>query len=98
MDGSLPPELVQQTVDKASDEFDVCFQRTMRERPELSGRLDLDFLIDEGGLVAGVKGSADLPDSIVDCIVNVFRGLQFPSPREGTVVVAYAVEFIPGDP
>lgn len=97
VDGALPPEAVKRTVDDALPTLNACFQRAMREQPKLKGRLDIDFLIDEAGEVAGVKGSADLPDPVVTCIIAAFRALRFPSPAEGTVVVAYAVEFLPGD-
>ena len=40
-----------------------------------------------------------LPDpQTVDCVVDVFRTLEFPKPEGGIVTVVYPLIFSPGDP
>lgn len=56
------------------------------------------FIIDTDGTVKQPRpAGADVADARVEaCVVESFRGLQFPQPEGGTVTVVYPITFSPG--
>ncbi|EYF02579.1 AgmX/PglI C-terminal domain-containing protein [Chondromyces apiculatus] len=95
--GRLPPEVVQRIVRQNFGRFRLCYEQGLRRNPELTGRVTTRFTIKTDGSVGALaNGGSDIPDTMVTaCVVNAFRGLSFPSPEAGVVVVTYPIMFSP---
>jgi len=63
--------------------------------PKLEGRVEVKFVIDERGKVSCATGERSaLPDpAVVACVVDGFRKLTFPPPRDGRLTVVYPINF-----
>ena len=67
--------------------FRRCYQKELDRENKVSGKVELHFNIGASGSVtkAGVTQSA-LPSSVDGCVINVLKGIKFPSPLGGGVV------------
>jgi hypothetical protein len=91
VEGPLTKDAVVATVRADEDALRACYQRGLRDNPQLSGHFTVSLLIGEGGGVAsaGVR-DLELPDSkVVTCIHHVLTSLVFPAPTGGVVKVSY---------
>lgn len=97
--GRLPPEVIQRIVRQNFGRFRLCYENSLRNNPNLQGRVAVRFVIGRDGAVSSVaNGGSDLPDSsAVSCVVRAFYGLSFPQPEEGIVTVTYPIMFSPGE-
>ena len=68
-------------------QFRYCYQKELDRENKVSGRIELHFNIGASGRVAkaGIAKSA-LPSSVERCVVNILKGIKFPSPLGGGVV------------
>ena len=66
---------------------------------ELTGRVLLNFTIDQDGQVAEVKDAgSDLGDlSVIDCVAEAFYAMEFPEPEGGVVRLRYSILLNEGD-
>lgn len=97
MTGQLPPEVIQRIVRNNYGRFRACYEGALRNNPNLSGRVVVNFVIGRDGSVSSVGGGGDLPDAgVVSCVASNFRGLTFPPPEHGIVTVSYPIVFTPG--
>jgi hypothetical protein len=93
----LPPEEIQRVVQENFARLRDCYEKGLRKRPNLAGRIAVSFVIELDGKTSQVedKGS-DLPDKdVVRCVVAAFVDLKFPSPKGGTVKFTYPCVFAP---
>lgn len=58
----------------------ACYQHASQSRPDLAGRVVVRFVVNTDGSVKDVgNGGSDLPDeTVVKCVMNLFRGMMFP--------------------
>ena len=98
--GRLPPEIIQRIVRQNFGRFRACYENSLRNSPNLAGRVTVRFVIGRDGAVSNVgNGGSDLPDGgVVSCVVRAFYGLSFPQPEGGIVTVTYPIVFAPGTP
>jgi len=97
--GRLHPPLIQQVVRAHSGQMRACYVLGLRRDPTLHGRIDTVFAIGRDGstILAQIKSST-LPDkAVVDCVLDVFKGLRYPAPEGGIVTVGYPIMFSPSD-
>lgn len=99
VNGRLPPEVIQRIVRQNFGRFRLCYENGLRANPKLEGRITVRFVIDPQGAVSSSKDAgSDLPDpAVVSCVARAFGMLSFPQPEGGSVVVAYPMNFSPGD-
>jgi Ca-activated chloride channel family protein len=97
--GRLPPEVVKRIVRQNFGRFRLCYEKGLRNNPELEGRVTIAFTIGaDGTVVTSTDGGSTLPDSAVkSCVVAGVRGLAFPAPEGGVVTVRFPVMFSPAD-
>ncbi|AKT37184.1 VIT domain-containing protein [Chondromyces crocatus] len=97
VNGRLPPEVIQRIVRQNFGRFRLCYDAGLQRNPELEGRVTVRFAINAEGSAVGVgDGGSSLPDAtVVGCVVQAFRGLSFPSPEGGVVMVTYPIQFNP---
>lgn len=82
--------IVQRVVRHSIDAMRTCDPR------RVTGTVAIHATIDTTGAVARVEAGAEsaLADAdVVSCVVEVFRGLVFPQPRAGNVVLVYPIRF-----
>ena len=101
--GSLPPEVIKRIVRAKLGSFKACYERGLSKKPELAGKVSVEFVIGlKGNVVSAKSGKAtDLDDKeVVGCVVKGFSTLSFPNPENGIVKVTYPLKFAPdtGEP
>ena len=99
VNGRLPAEVIQRIVRQNFGRFRLCYENSLRNNPNLQGRVTVKFVIDRSGAVGmTADGGSDIPDSgVVQCVVRGFGNLSFPQPEGGMVTVVYPILFDPGD-
>jgi hypothetical protein len=101
VNGRIAPEIVQRIVRASFDRTKACYERALKKTPSLTGRVTTRFVIDEGGKVSSAAPEASgttLADAqAVDCVVGVFKTLEFPKPQGGIVTIVYPLVFSPSD-
>ena len=97
--GRLPPEVIQRIVRQSFGRFRFCYEKGLRNNPNLQGRVSARFEIRTDGAVGSVSsGGSDMPDSaVVSCVVRAFYGFAFPQPEGGSVTVVAPIMFSPGE-
>tara|TARA_Y100000768_G_scaffold388607_1_gene385559 strand:+ start:4752 stop:6776 length:2025 start_codon:yes stop_codon:yes gene_type:complete len=97
--GSMDPDVIRRILREHIPQFRSCYQKELnRNSANISGQIRLVFTIGASGAVsrAGVDGNSSLPGNVRGCVVNVLRGIQFPSPLGGgTVDVKQPFNFYP---
>ena len=88
--GVLAPSSVLPVVAARFGHFGQCYSAALARNPELRGRVDVRFRIEESGAVRSVRtSSAAVVDSgLLSCLAAAFEGLSFP-PAEGSTDVTY---------
>jgi hypothetical protein len=97
--GSLPPERIQEVVRERFGVMRLCYEAGMRRNTSLQGRVETKFVIELNGTVTtSALQCTTMPDDVaVDCVVDAFRKLEFPSRKGGTVTVVYPIIFRPSN-
>jgi len=98
--GSMDPDVIRRILREHIPQFRSCYQKELNRNTgrDISGSIRLVFTIGASGSVsrAGVDGTTQLPANVKGCVVNVLRGIQFPSPMGGgTVDVKQPFNFYP---
>ncbi|HEY6726666.1 MAG TPA: AgmX/PglI C-terminal domain-containing protein [Polyangiaceae bacterium] len=95
--GRLPQEQIVRVVRANFGRFRLCYEQGLARNAALAGRVQLRFVIArDGSLSHVVDAGSDLPDSkVVRCVMNSLKGLSFPQPDAGLVVVVFPVLFEP---
>lgn len=98
--GSMDPDVIRRILREHIPQFRSCYQKELNRNSgrDISGSIRLVFTIGASGSVsrAGVDGRTRLPRRVKGCVVNVLRGIQFPSPLGGgTVDVKQPFNFYP---
>lgn len=96
--GRLPREVIERVTAQHRGRMRLCYESALRSRPDLQGRVTVQFVIGPKGSVTSAKGDgSDLPDAnVVNCVVRAITGITFPEPEGGVVSVRYPVAFSPG--
>jgi hypothetical protein len=99
LSGALSVDDVRRVVRTSHGRFRACYERGLRDNPNLQGRISARFVVDVDGNVGNVgSGGSDLPDAwAVSCVVRSFYGLSFPRPARGIATVTVPILFSPGD-
>jgi len=104
LDGGAPARLdadsIRDVVREHRDELGFCFAWQLHSRPELGGRLTMEFVIGPDGQVTESRVIEDeLGDEVVQrCFVGVTRRMEFPPPDGGgEVTVHYPFTLRPDD-
>lgn len=89
--GSLSKETVRRTIGLHIPEVRHCYTQALTSRPELQGRVVVQFVISPSGAVtkAVVKESSLDDPKTAQCIADVVNRIDFPAPQGGLVIVSY---------
>jgi TonB family protein len=87
--GSLDKEVIRGVIRKHLNEVKFCYEKVLAEKPDLTGRVMIQFTISaDGSVVASVVQSSTMNNAVVeDCIVKAVRRWQFPAPTGGGIVI-----------
>jgi TonB family protein len=94
--GSLSKEAIRRTIHQNISQVRYCYERALSERPALSGRISIQFLINPSGLVQqSMVGQSSMGHPALDrCVADAVRRWTFPAPEGGGYVhVSYPFVF-----
>ena len=87
--GSLSKEVIRRVIRQHINEIRFCYEQVLATKPDLGGRVGIQFIISPTGAVQMSKlASSTLGNGTVEqCIVKAVRRWTFPSPEGGGVVI-----------
>ncbi|MFZ5470739.1 MAG: TonB family protein, partial [Myxococcota bacterium] len=95
-EGCLDKELVRQVIRRNVGQIRYCYEAQLNQKPELSGKVAVRFVISAQGVVS----QAEIAESSADhagleaCVTSRVKSWRFPKPRaNGQVVVTYPFLF-----
>jgi hypothetical protein len=93
--GKLPKEVIRRTLREASRILGLCYADGLEWDENLRGVVRTRFVIAEDGSVTDIGADrSDMPDrAVIDCTLEVLKGLRFPRPEGGAVAVSYPILF-----
>jgi len=97
--GRLDPLMIQSLVRGQYDRMRHCYEEGLKRDQQLHGKVSVRFVIERDGTVHSItlEPTTTLGDtSVVQCIVDVYKTLQFPKPDSGIITVVYPIGFDPG--
>jgi TonB family protein len=97
--GGLSPDVIRRVVRRHLNEVRFCYEQQLNTRPDLQGRVTVNFIISGSGAVqSSAVRSSDLGNPEVErCIVQAVRRWTFPQPDGGGIVgVNYPFVLSPG--
>jgi TonB family protein len=89
--GSLDKDLIRRIIRRHINEVKFCYESELTRKPDLQGRVMVQFTIAPTGQVAAsiVQSSTMGNPPVEQCIANAVRRWEFPKPQGGIVVVTY---------
>ncbi|WP_437850370.1 AgmX/PglI C-terminal domain-containing protein [Sorangium sp. So ce363] len=95
--GRFPSAVDLRIVRQRFDRYRACYELGLHHDQSLKGRVTVSFTIDpRGAAVKARDDGSDLPYQVtVSCVVDAFKGLNFPAPEGGSVDVVYSLVFAP---
>ena len=93
--GTLNQKVVAAVIQANVGGFKTCFERRLREVPDLAGRVFIEFTIDADGQVSHVKIAENTTDDDVfaQCLIRQVKRLRFPPPSGGEVTFIFPFIF-----
>lgn len=87
--GSLSKEVIRRAIQRHINEVRFCYEQELASRPDLSGRVQVKFVIAPSGAVqaANVESSSLAASRAEQCIAQAVRRWSFPAPDGGGVVI-----------
>ncbi len=95
VDGALDSGAIAKVVRQRKRMLQDCYERELKRDPGLSGKIEIEFTIDENGRVEDARVSSNRmgSDAVGDCIVSRIRRWRFPKPDGGSVTVNFPFIF-----
>jgi hypothetical protein len=87
--GSLSKEVIRRVIQRHINEVRFCYEQELNSRPDLSGRVQVKFIISPSGAVqaANVESSTLGAARAETCIAQAVRRWTFPAPDGGGIVI-----------
>jgi TonB family protein len=98
--GLLDKQIIRRVIRSHQNEVRACYDRALLQRPDLGGRVTVQFTLDgHGDVVAAVVQQSTLgAPPLEQCIAAAVRRWKFPSADGGGIVVAsYPFVLVPSD-
>ncbi len=96
--GDFDSQLVAREIRKRLGQIKSCYERELRRNPTLSGKVSVEFTIQESGSVSGAKAVENSTGdaAVASCVVGVISRFRFnPGPEGGSVNFRYPFVFEP---
>jgi hypothetical protein len=96
--GSVDKDQIRKVVRGHISEIRYCYNEGLSRKPELAGKLTVDFEIAASGEVSksSVSGSTLNDAPVESCIAAAVKSWKFPQPTGGSVDVSYPFALEPG--
>lgn len=93
--GVIDPKAVNAYIKAHFSQVKGCYERRLKVKPFLQGKVDLNIAISASGKVTGVKVNSDTvrDAAMLSCVKSTVRGWRFPKPEGGRVVIAKTFNF-----
>ena len=93
--GALDKSVIQAAVQKKIGKLKFCYMDALSSAPQLAGRVDFKFIINEDGSLKSVKvEKSELKAPTAEaCMLAHLQKTTFPQPKGGIVVVRYPIIF-----
>ncbi len=80
--GSIDKEAIRRIIQQNKNAIRSCYERSLQRKPDLYGKLVLEWDIEEKGRVsrASVKSNSLGDDQVATCIMGRIKSLRFPEP------------------
>src|SRR5258708_3713979 len=93
--GRLPIDDILKVVRKNHDKLGRCYADGLGKNPRLAGSIRARFRIATNGTMESVKvlGTTLPDDRVVQCVVEEYKKLEFPSPDGGAAWTVYEIAF-----
>ena len=87
--GSLSKEVIRRVIQRHINEVRFCYEQQLNQRPDLEGRISVQFVISPTGAVqmAAVSASDMGSPPVETCIAGAVQRWSFPAPEGGGIVV-----------
>jgi FHA domain len=87
--GSLDKEIIRRIIRRHINEVKYCYEQELMKKPDLGGRILVQFTISGGGQVlSSVLQSSTMSNTRVEmCTVQAVRRWEFPKPLGGGIVI-----------
>lgn len=87
--GSLSKEVIRRVIQRHINEVRFCYEQELNSRPDLSGRVQIKFIISPSGAVqaANTESSTLGSPKAETCIATAVRRWTFPAPDGGGIVI-----------
>jgi len=87
--GSLSKEVIRRVIRRHLNEVRFCYEQQLNQRPDLEGRVIVNFIISPSGAVqaSSVRNSSLGNSAAESCIASAVRRWNFPAPDGGGIVV-----------
>ncbi len=74
-----------------------CYEKALGQQEQLTGKLTVGVCVGVGGQVCSARIEKDSLGSplVAQCVLNLYRSVTFPSPKNGCVQAAVPLNFIP---
>jgi len=98
--GSLSKEVIRRIIRQHLNEIRYCYAQQLVVKPDLQGRVVIQFLISSQGTVqmASVVDSTLDNTQVENCVAKAFQRWTFPAPEDSGVVIAtYPLMFSPAE-
>ena len=92
----LPPEIVKRIFRQNLGRVRLCYEKQLEKKPQLEGKMKLDFTITPAGEIQAPVGSAVTLNepALFDCIAKSTKDITFPQPEAGApVTVSVPISF-----
>lgn len=98
LDGTIDKKGVARTIRRRQQAFQQCYESALKSNSKLSGKLVVEFVIDENGRVREATVIKDGLGSteVSRCVIGTLKRLRFPKPEDGEVTITNAFVFQPG--
>lgn len=94
--GSIDRDAVAKVINDHVNDMRGCYERQLLRDPNLGpGKVSLEWTINGAGDVTAVRTKVSTVRSpeVVSCLLELLRGMKFPKPSGGLVIVTYPVLF-----
>lgn len=93
--GNADSQSVLSVIARKNSSFTRCYERALKNNPELTGKLAYELSVSEEGQVLGVKFTEDTlrVKDVADCIKGILLRLVFPAPKGGPAIFGSVLVF-----
>ena len=89
---------IAKNVRKRAAALRACYEMQLMSKPNLKGKVTVQWTIDTEGRVKNVKVVSDKikNNNVTDCVVRTLKRVRFKKPEAGICIIQWPFVFVPG--